>query len=1066
MFKRKLFKRALPIILSVAMVFQSAPTTSLAAEGTTEPETVIEQTTGEAVSGETDVQLTSEEKQAEEPKTEETTGQTPADEAKKEAEADEEQVDVQADGDDDVQELPASEIVFEFDQMAAPDKSEFSVTEKSFTAVYDAGNEAGKEALERVKSVTCVDVDTTTDTDEHRKDLAVTYQWQAKNEQGEWADCDTPEVTGEYRIKVSLAEQAGLCKAAEDAFVNFTIEKKEIKINPVVTSFDAGIEASEVVAKITEKYTVDVPAKDVGVVKDQTTIKIREAVSGKELAATDKLQDSVSYVVEFNVVLTDEFAKNYRLSEDPAKYTFNIKTTVKNATVSVEIKDGVTLGKKWDDQAITLDDIAEDITSFKVEAVETDNEVKKVLTTDIKDENVTLTWKDSNNVEIEAPTDAGQYTLEIGYEDDNHNVAPAKLRVVIDPVDIIVVPKLDEADQNVADGDKVDDILKKVTYEIYEVVDGNKSEKAMTVDEYFWGEYEEPYDNAQQYYQPRAVVQVGTQDGSHVVWTTLEDYQQISSDETKQYRVVFDGDLVVYDENDNYHFTNKTDNVQKNYRADLTDAVKNANSVVLTVAASTEVVIDVSDILKDKKGDSYDNAIISTCNGNGIYKTKADYKKAKLADKDGNAVESDKEKDFEYQWQYIEYDAENEVVYPYNQWYDWDVEAVSAPFEAGNYRLEITYIPTDDKGTIENTYRAKEKAYVYYTILPQDAIVEVTGAPEAYADGVTTIGDYLAQVKSDNNVGIKLYTYDKEAKTAGEEIALDVETRAEYMDYLTVMVKAIEGENSGEFVECDSIDKFEAEREYVLCISDWIWLDNFNLGYDLDSHGFKQSYNKLWSNAEKGSPIEVKDSQGIQVNITIDPAQIKNKSQEYDGKAFDLTEIKSLVKITNVKTGEDLTEALKDQITYQFENIDESIKVYDRYDDSDAYKVADKEIVKDGDVIHGGTYRLVAKLEATEVYAPAINPNVTGGYIYENIPREYITITPKELVVTPKVKDEVKAGLVIGDLCQRTSTGSNVYTDDIIADIPDTPDGYIGDDADGILGYYINIHHFTTFINN
>ena len=33
MFQKKLFKRALPAILSVAMVFQSAPVTALAAEG-------------------------------------------------------------------------------------------------------------------------------------------------------------------------------------------------------------------------------------------------------------------------------------------------------------------------------------------------------------------------------------------------------------------------------------------------------------------------------------------------------------------------------------------------------------------------------------------------------------------------------------------------------------------------------------------------------------------------------------------------------------------------------------------------------------------------------------------------------------------------------------------------------------------------------------------------------------------------------------------------------------------------------------------------------------------------
>ncbi|MEE0918416.1 MAG: Ig-like domain-containing protein, partial [Lachnospiraceae bacterium] len=676
---------------------------------------------------------------------------------------------------------------------------------------------------------------------------------------------------------------------------------------------------------------------------------------------------------------------------------------------------------------------------------------------------VTRTWKKGEGVEIDAPSDAGQYTLEVGYEADNYTKADlVKLHVVIDPVDIIVVPELSDADKKVADGDVVNDILKKVTYKVYEVVDGKKSESAMTVDEYFWGEYENPDYGSQQYYQPRAIVQVGTKNGDNVDWTSLTDDDKISSDETKQYRVVFNGDLVVYNK-DGQYIVNKTDKVQLNYRADLTDAVKDANSVALTVASATEVTIDVSDILKDKKGDSYDNAIISTYNGDGIYSSKADYKKAKLVDKDGKAVASDKEKDFTYQWQRIkEYDADNKEVTPDIVWEDLsDVEVKSAPCNAGNYRLEITYTHTDDKGTVDNTYRAKEKAYVYYTILPQDAIVEVTGAPAAYADGVTTIDEYYTQARLDNNIGIKLYAYDKATKTAGSEIALDVEEQADLRDRLTVWVKVEEeGEHKGEFVQCGYWDKFEAGREYVLTVSDevydgaggqtingnWKPIYNYNLGRDLDKHGIQQSNNMLWTNADKGSKIEVKASQGVEVSISIDTTQIKNKSQEYNGKAFDLSEIKSLVKITNVKTGEDLTAALKDKLTYQFENTDPSIKVYDKYDDSEAYRVADKEIVKDGDVIHGGNYDLVIKMDATDVYAAASNQDVN------------ITITPKELVVTPKVKDEVKAGLSIVEIERFTSTGSNKDTDNIIADIPDVPDGYIGDDAEGVLGYLLGIY--------
>ncbi len=50
MFKRKLFKRALPVILSVAMIFQSMPATALAAENemTEVVETTVEDSGSES----------------------------------------------------------------------------------------------------------------------------------------------------------------------------------------------------------------------------------------------------------------------------------------------------------------------------------------------------------------------------------------------------------------------------------------------------------------------------------------------------------------------------------------------------------------------------------------------------------------------------------------------------------------------------------------------------------------------------------------------------------------------------------------------------------------------------------------------------------------------------------------------------------------------------------------------------------------------------------------------------------------------------------------------------------
>ena len=227
MFRRNLFKHFLPVALSVAMTVQSVPVTSYAAETETiETETAVaeeseeasdeqvendggEAQTEEAKTEETkaeETNKTSEEVTTEEVKTEETkTEETKSEEEKIEAQAEEEIENNKT------EELPKSEIVFDFDGSAyendgfgliSPDESEFSVTEKNFKAVYSASNAAAQEVESIAKERTIVKIDTVADNDERRKNLDVKYQWQSKDDKGQslpWHPFHTTTPFARYR---------------------------------------------------------------------------------------------------------------------------------------------------------------------------------------------------------------------------------------------------------------------------------------------------------------------------------------------------------------------------------------------------------------------------------------------------------------------------------------------------------------------------------------------------------------------------------------------------------------------------------------------------------------------------------------------------------------------------------------------------------------------------------------------------------------------------------------------------------------------------------------------------
>ncbi|MBQ2115686.1 MAG: hypothetical protein II193_03755, partial [Lachnospiraceae bacterium] len=577
------------------------------------------------------------------------------------------------------------------------------------------------------------------------------------------------------------------------------------------------------------------------------------------LADDVTIEKNESYVVVYTFTLTDDFAKNYELS-DPADYTFNISQTVKDTKITVEYnKQGEAVGKKYDGKSIDIkNDIVPAIKTLKVtvsgeDTTRDDNGLVLLEGTDNIDK-LNPTWGTKTAagkfVELDsAPTDAGGYYLRLEYKNENgtYKSATEDIRVVITPADIAIVPEISQT--NWKDGDKVSDIIKKVTYKVYDVADGKRAESARTdIDEYFWGdaygvELDKYYNDAgdaftvgvgEQYFKPLFVVERGVTKDGVTTWTalnpkdTINTTDLVAADASVKYRVAYSGKLCVYDTDEKGEpiilATNEdVNNVQGNYKVDLTEATKDADSKALTIEESQAVKIDVSALLgNEKAGESYDNAIISTYTGDSIFKSKSDYKKAAIVGADEKPISSDVEKDFTYTWQYnVRLDGNDEVKgnYEYdddgNLWNYYDVENYSAPNDAGNYRLEITY--TDKT----NANRAKEKAYVYYTILPQDAIAVIKGAPEAYVDGKTTIGDYIKSLTSETD--FTLYSYNKDTKAKGDEIKLNVEEKAALRNNFTVKIKANEGEKAGKYVECNPNDQFISDRDYVLDINSYHW---------------------------------------------------------------------------------------------------------------------------------------------------------------------------------------------------------------------------------------------------
>ncbi len=469
MFKRKLFKRALTVILSVAMIFQSMPATALAAENemTEVVETTVEDSGSESDAGDEAKEPANEEPEA--PAAEQPEASTPAEETKQE-EADtpatttvpeevsasteepkQEETSAPAESttqeetsapvettapetttaeeeatDEELQqaeadEVAAAKIIVDETQLKNNLIDGLKYEDGVVSGSYDPDKKIfDKFVNDKLKGSTkIISVKVGNEENANLKDN-LTFKW--VKEDKDLPAGDTPKDTGSYRLVISLAAIDGLCSEAT-ADIAFEIKQAELELNldavsrpeidTTIADFEKDFQENCVLVNPNEQ---DEEGNAVELNKDtyvnSIAITVKDAVSGT--AITDK-------AVKF------EKGKDY-------SYTVSVELKDANYTVKdigvqdielqgeIETKMEVTLSKNIE---YTYGD------EVKMPAAGTDYTVKVSYDKGTNEEtgenesvdimvpadSITAKWLNADGNEIEAPTDAGTYYVLLTYTD-------------------------------------------------------------------------------------------------------------------------------------------------------------------------------------------------------------------------------------------------------------------------------------------------------------------------------------------------------------------------------------------------------------------------------------------------------------------------------------------------------------------------------------------------------------------------------------------------------------------------------------------------------------------------
>lgn len=885
-----------------------------------------------------------------------------------------------------------------------------------------------------------------------------------------------PSDAGDYRLRITLPTVEGVYDKEElICEINFRIDRCDVGIMyHGSTSVVPGTLAGAVKEAVKQSYTLSIEGmllgadnKDAYIQSDE--VVIRDLHSNSALNDSDQLLKTKDYAVELTIVLKEEYAKNYNITDDIANIDMDgiIATEI---TVQNEVnQDGTDFGKVYDAKCIDEEAVKKLLGETGVIEAESGET--------IPDAEITYTWFDANRTELEnheKVIDAGTYYLVLAYagREGLYQAADKEITVVISTADIAIEPVLKTGVTFYA-GMTVKDILQKAvdTYIVHQV--GNKggmTDEAFTTavkaDPYFWGISHNDTGKTQSY-EPVFAVEEGVvikgDDGTDTIsWNVLDNNSAVLVKKGDvKYRIVFSGKKAVYNSNGAEQKVDINAS-QENYRVDLSKDTLEQYAKEITVTGCDPADIDVSAMYKPvfctntdaEAGNRFDNAIRRDYNGTQLFTKRNEYKLAKVKS-GGTPLAENTDARITYTWQYFtgEYnyfypdekgifvDGDGEAIdasdsryiagtdetgssvlieplyEDYNYYgYDPDVEFTSTPGGAGDYRLEVSFADP------QKQYYADNK-YVYYTIQKKNVQVQLTGTLEEY-EGVS-VSDFLDKIAYTYEAdGTRTYvkhrivggtvaigqdgSYIFTPDSDGQSIGLSEWYHYTLDWYVERQIK--EGADAGTYVRLSDSDVLLQGGAYRLGVElsgvydDTFFDTNYNNRYALDEHSDRKTDtdgNYIIAYDNEVLDITVNESEGIRLNVEVDWSKVSDTAKVYDGKSFSFTDtgIRDAVIVTNPKDGSFVDDAV---VTLQW--------LY-QYGYNSRY-------VDENNAVHVGDYYLYVTVKQDAKYARA-------SWLFNQESDKKFTIVPRELTVTPVLKEEIKAGTyinsssadVVGKLC-------------------------------------------------
>lgn len=1036
MLKRKLLKRALPLLLSVSMVFGSMPTTALAAEyeeSAAVEETVLEES---EPAGENDAESSDNTPESTGGEISEVTEESTANETSETGttqEAETQNVDAEDGSKTEIvaetQNAAETETVTEVAEAAEQNAaalltvidtkqvqsslgkySELTYDDDAVTATYkevtdsNAGNVFDKFVNDEIKGGNAVQVKVDNNNNANLKS-SLTYKWTKVNADGNEVDMgagETPKDAGSYRLKISLAKVENVCTDAS-ASIDFVIKQAELTFDNLPTSVEKNETLAAFIEDVKNDYVLKLKDKDGNKVSKEIFVKsvnvtVSDAVTGEAIPAENAVfEQNRDYAYTISVELNDSYASNYKFAEAETQkrnlaLTGDIKTKMEVAFTKLPeytyTGSPITLPKE-EDYTVKVTVLDENGNPAKDE----DGNEKTVEKPVIKAEWAYADWKEENPDEYkfaegEAPVEAGSYKLVLTFADETGRYAKCvqAFDVTVNPVSVYVKPSL--ANASVSSGLSEEALLKQVDYEVLRTAD-NQAPAGFNK-ETFWGVSYYNADKSQPYELvfelQRAELQTETdKDGN--VKPVKDEAGKVQYDpwENNNGKALVPGTDVV-DGSAKVKYRVVFGGKKAVYKADGSEEKTDVNDHG-TNGADTNHKVDLTPETIDKNAIEL-TVTVSTVtidtsaynsdqktkiyDGKPFYENRKDYKKATAT---GSGT-------LKYQWfaanKNVKTDKDGNETVTYTvdkskgELFAWN----DTDLNGNKYKGVSPYEVGDYMLVISYEDSAGESVSAEvgpYIIEKQKVQAEIS-----LKEGKTLAGY--------TGVAINDFISDKSMDIADvvkpivdnklDSITLGDALPWTLLDYSIECLVEYKDNLNGEWKEASGF--FEENREYRLrakVIIEDSSLEKYYQSWEMkqDKEGNKEQYYYM-SNALE---IPVTKMGTAAVQIDVDESKIENKVKPYDGTPFAIPT--EAVTVTDVKTGEDIT--AKVELTYTWKQNGSALKYQE-------------------DAKNAGVYDLYVSFAGNETYKAANEKLVASNY----------EITKRSVKVKPIVKESVAAG--------------------------------------------------------